>query len=387
MKILQRITIALLAVALAFLVALRVRARPEQPAIPTQGAAPSSVETPPPGAPSGPPEPSEPQAEPGAFVISAVGDCTLASAENFIYSDYGFPARLGDDYAYPFSNTVQYFNADDFTIANLECVLSDRDLTASLSSQFHFKSPAAWANILPAGGVDFVNTANNHLMKDYSSSGAEDTYAALDAIGFAYGKEGQAQIITTGSGLVLGIYCDYNGLDPEQGPALAAIEQMKEDGAQYIICMFHWGQEMYYTPRDRDVELAHACVDAGANLVYGSHSHCLQPIEEYNGAVILYSMGNWSFGGSTMPSDPDTAIVQITVERSSDGSVANTGLDVIPCSVSSREWVPKTHYNDYKPTPYAEDSEGYARVMSKLNGGYQPTQQGADYSDWWQQQQ
>ena len=334
-----------------------------------------------------PGEETEALVEPGRFVISAIGDCTLASAENFVNSIYGYAAKMDGDYAYPFSNTAQYFKNDDYTIANLECVLSDNKLTADIyASQFHFQSPAEWAQILIEGGVDFVTTANNHLLKDFGSRGAEDTYATLEEYGIPYGKESQRQIVTTDSGLVLGIYCDYNGLHPDKAQAVAAVNGLKAEGAQYIICMFHWGAELRYSLEDEYIELARACVDAGANLIYGSHSHCLQPIEEYNGAVILYGMGNWSFGGNTMPTYPETAIVQITVSRAADGSVRNDEITIIPCGVSSQKYVKNTHYNDYCPTPYEVDSEDYARVFAMLSGEFKPSSQGADYSNWWAQQ-
>ena len=164
------------------------------------------------------------------------------------------------------------------------------------------------------------------------------------------------------------------------------VEQAKADGAEYIICAFHWGQELYYKPNAAQKDLAHACIDAGANLIYGSHTHCLQPIELYNGSLILYSCGNWIFGGSTMPSDPDTALFQVTLKRGEDGSLKRTGaVNVIPCCVSSKldEAERKAqNYNDYCPTPYETDSEEFNRVFSKLTGEYEPTSQGADYSDW-----
>ena len=96
-------------------------------------------------------------------------------------------------------------------------------------------------------------------------------------------------------------------------------------------------------------------------------------------------MGNWTFGGSTMPSDPDTAIVQVQLTRNADGSISRTGYDVIPCCVSSNIEAAQSkqqNYNDYKPTPYEEGSEAYARVIAKLSGEFEPTSQGADYSNW-----
>ena len=238
-----------------------------------------------------------------------------------------FAGRMKDDYAYPYSNTVQYFKNDDFTISNLECTLSDRKLSSA--EQWYFLAPTAYANILLEGGVDFVTTANNH-MEDFGQKGVDDTYAALEEYGIPYGKEGEARLITTDSGLVLGIYCDYNHLNPDAEKSAAAVRQLRADGAEYVICAFHWGKELYYSPNDDQIALAHACIDAGADLIYGSHTHNLQPIEQYGKGLILYSMGNWSFGGSTAPSDRDTAIVQVKLHRDETGKVTTTTTTTAP---------------------------------------------------------
>ena len=201
-----------------------------------------------------------------------------------------------------------------------------------------------------------------------------------------YGKEGEAQIITTPSGIQVGIYCDYNYYLPEIEDCVAAIEQLQEEGAEYIICMFHLGpSEMVYHPTQQHVDLAHACVDAGADLIYSTHPHCLQPVEEYNGAYILYSMGNWTFGGNTSPKDMDTAIFQARIKRDIDGSISNDGYTIIPCCISSRpvlEGYFNFAYNDYCPTPYEEGSELYERALSKILGTYEGPDGEVDYSEW-----
>ncbi len=326
-----------------------------------------------------------PEPTPEYFTISCIGDCTLWSSTQFENSDVGLPKTVGEDYAYPFSNTVQYFTDDEYTLANFECSLSDTKLSSS--QMFYFLAPTAYANIMVEGGVDFVTTANNHSL-DFGEAGLESTLAALDAAGLPYGMERQAQIVTTKNGLKLGIYTAGNDMRPDwkTDEAVAAVKSLREQGADYVICMFHWGLELYYTPNENQTSLAHAVADAGADLVYASHPHCLQPIEEYNDTLIIYSLGNWVFGGSTRPSDPDTAIVQVKLKRDVDGTVTTDGFDVIPCCVSSNlEGAAKMadNYNNYCPTPYEEGSEAYERVMSKLKGTYEAKSQGADYSSWY----
>ena len=325
-----------------------------------------------------------PLAEEKSYVISVVGDCTLASAQFIDPSEHrSIEYHIQQDYAYPFSNTKDYFTGDDLTLANLECTLSDTKFFSY--EQFSFLAPAAYAEILNEGGVDFVTTANNH-MADFGTAGEEFTYMALEEHGVPFGKEGESKLVTTPSGLTVGIYCDYNHLEPDPDKAAAAIRQLRTDGAEYVVCAFHWGKELVYTPFDSQTELAHRCIDAGADLIYGSHSHCLQPVEEYGGGLILYSMGNWVFGGSTAPTDMDTAIIQVHVKRAGDGTVSTDGYTVIPCCVSSNlEGAAKNaqNYNNYCPTPYETDSEPFNRVFAKLNGDFKPNSQGADYSDYY----
>ena len=363
-----------------------------EPASPTPEALPAAaVDQPESSAPAPTPAPEttpEPTPEPQKeFIISCLGDCTLWSSQMYQYHADGFAGVLGEDYSYPFSNTVQFFENDEFTISNCECTLTDNanlsyDYTQVL---FPFRAPTAYAEIFREGGVDFVTVANNHILDCYQA-GMDSTCAALTEHGVPYGTEGVAQIVTTPHGLKIGVYCSGNDLAPNKSKAVAAIQQLRDDGAEYIICAFHWGQELYYSPNKAQIDLAHACIDAGADLIYGSHSHCLQPIEEYGNGLILYSCGNWVFGGSTMPKDPDTAIFQVKLERAADGSLQRTGLDVIPCCVSSNlEGAAKNaqNYNNYCPTPYETDSEPFNRVFAKLNGDFKPNSQGADYSDYY----
>ena len=346
-------------------------------AAPEAAATPTPVPTPEPT-----PEP------PKEYVISMIGDCTLWSNANYANHPAGYAGTMGEDYAYPFSNTVQYFADDEYTLANLECVLSDKALPYDYTvATFSFLAPTAYTNVLLEGGVDFVTVANNHIMDCYEA-GLNSTCAALEEYGLPYGRESQSQIVTTKNGLKLGIYTAGTNMRPDwkTEDALSAIAEMRANGAEYVICMFHWGNELYYKPFDYQTELAHKCIDAGADLIYGSHSHCLNPMEEYSGGLILYSMGNWTFGGSTMPSDPDTAIVQVTLRRDDSGALVREGCNVIPCCVSSKidEAQTKTqNYNDYRPTPYPEETDPYYRVLSKLDGSFEPDSQGVDYSNWY----
>ena len=323
-----------------------------------------------------------PEPEPEYFTFSFIGDCTICSHQKT--TDY--EDKMNGDYSYPFKNTVSYFESDDLTVANLECTISEKVRWSA--DTFYFQTKPEALNIFLEGGVDFVTTANNH-MDDFGQDGADDTYASLEQFGIPYGKENEAQIITVGDDLKVGIYCAGTDLAPSQSKAIEGIESLKKQGADYIICAFHWGQELQYTPSQSQINLAHASIDAGADVVYGSHPHVLQPIEEYGNGLILYSMSNWTFGGSTSPSDADTAIVQVKVKRDIDGSISTDGFDVIPCGVSSdmdgiiqHDTSKGYYYNDYCPTPYEKDFKHFDLVMQKLSGEFEGSLQ-VDYTGWY----
>ena len=141
-----------------------------------------------------------------------------------------------------------------------------------------------------------------------------------------------------------------------------ALEALREQGVDLIIFAPHWGVEGTYHPTEEQKQVGHAAIDAGADIVFGSHPHVLQPIEEYGGGIIFYSLGNFSFGGNGAPKDYDTALVQQEVIRDAEGTVRLGQLTIVPASVSS-----VAGRNNFQPTPYEPGTEEYNRVLSKLD--------------------
>ena len=82
-------------------------------------------------------------------------------------------------------------------------------------------------------------------------------------------------------------------------------------------------------------------------------------IEEYKGKNIVYSLGNFCFGGNNAPSDMDSMIFQQTFTISNDGVKADNVTNIIPCSISSAYG-----YNNYQPTPAEGDEK--TRIMEKI---------------------
>lgn len=314
------------------------------------------------------PEISPEAEEQKTFLISMIGDCTLGTVPGYEGSQYAYETIVGVDYAYPFAKTKQYFENDDLTFANFEsCLTNSED---AVSKTFVFKADPDYAQVMKEGSVELVTLANNHI-NDFGEQGVKDTQEALQSVGVSSVGRDECLIYETEGRLKLGIYA---GSFVETTQIQAGIQQLKDQGAQFTIAALHWGDEGSYSPNQTQISQAHAAIDAGADFVYGSHPHTLQPYEEYNGNYIYYSMGNWTFGGNTNPRDKDTFILQLTLERQDDGSVVVTERTHIPCASSG-----ETGYNNYQPVPYEEDSDGYARVISKLDGTYSGDNLTIDY--------
>ena len=297
---------------------------------------------------------------PVSLTLSVVGDCTLGTDETFDYdtSLNAYYENYGADYF--LQNVKDIFSTDDLTIANFEGTLTDSDEREDKT--FAFKAPASYASILTGGSVEAVNTANNHS-HDYGDQSFDDTLAALDDAGivhFGYDETAVMDVKGIKVGLV-GIYELYDHLEREQ-QLKDNIAKVKADGAQLIVVIFHWGNETETVPDSNQTTLGRIAIDEGADLVCGHHPHVLQGIETYKGRNIVYSLGNFCFGGNSSPSDMDTMIYQQTFTIDANGVKKDNVTNIIPCSISSAAY---DGYNNYQPTP-AEGDEA-TRILGKIN--------------------
>ena len=300
----------------------------------------------------------EPTAESVSITVSMVGDCTLGTDVNFDQST-SFDAfyQMKNDPGYFFQNVKDIFTADDLTVANMEGTLTtsnDRQ-----QKTFAFKGDPSYTEILTRGGVEATNLANNHS-HDYGDQSYEDTIQYLEAAGittFGYDRTAVMDVKGIKVGLI-GIYELKDGLGRQQ-QVIDTIQAVKDQGAQVIIVSFHWGTEKSNIPDDIQKTLAHLAVDQGADLVVGHHPHVLQGIEKYQGKNIVYSLGNFCFGGNKNPSDKDTMIFQQTFTVENGELVEDDVTNIIPCSLSS-----ESGYNNYQPM-VLEGSEK-ERVLQKI---------------------
>ncbi len=306
------------------------------------------------------PEENETKAEtkPVSITISAAGDCTLGTDEYFDPSTSLNAYYDSNGPAYFFQNVKSIFEADDLTIVNMEGTLTEE--TARQDKTYAFKGPAEYTQILTDGDVEAANLANNHS-HDYGDKSYTDTIAALDAAGitnFGYDRTAVMDVNGVKVGLV-GTYELAEGMGCED-EMISNIKAVEDQGAQIVIVSFHWGIERENYPTENQVNLAHSAIDNGADLVLGHHPHVLEGIEVYNGKNIVYSLGNFCFGGNSDPSDKDTMIFQQTFTVQDGELVEDNVTNIIPCSISS-----DSSYNNYQPTPLEGDEAD--RVKGRID--------------------
>ena len=99
---------------------------------------------------------------------------------------------------------------------------------------------------------------------------------------------------------------------------VANIQRARSEGAQVVLVYIHWGIEREYVPNETQMMLGHAAIDAGADLVVGSHPHVIQGYEKYQDRYIVYSLGNFCFGGNSNPDDKDCMVFQQTFTVTGD---------------------------------------------------------------------
>lgn len=319
-----------------------------------------------------------------SFTISFAGDCTLGTDSSFDPST-SFTAMYNDvdDPAYFMKNVASIFGSDDYTVVNMEGTLTESD--SRQDKTYAFKGPAEYTEILKSGNIEAASLANNHS-RDYGEQSYTDTIEALDAAGitnFGYDRIAYADVKGVKVALI-GTYMLAEGLDIKD-EMITNINTAKNEGAQVIIVFTHWGVEKETVPEADQVELGHAAIDAGATIVVGSHPHVIQGYEKYNGRYIVYSLGNFCFGGNKNPSDKDCMIFQQTFTVTGNDVATDDAINVIPCSISS-----SSSSNNYQPTPaegeeadrikakIEESNESIAALSAEVSGASQSNNSGSD---------
>jgi poly-gamma-glutamate capsule biosynthesis protein CapA/YwtB (metallophosphatase superfamily) len=279
------------------------------------------------------------QSDSGTVSILAVGDVMVGGSMAPWVND------SGPDY--PFANTNSLIRQADIAICNLEAPYGTKG--KPFKKKFTFLVPPRFASGVKQAGFDVVAMANNHMM-DYGPETLKATLALLDSSGLAHSGAGmnladaRKPAIVERNGIKVA-FLSYSRVHPLQFWATArkagtapAIEkyvaqdiQKARQMADLVVVSFHWGAELMETPKKYQKDLAHMCIDSGADMVLGHHPHILQGLEIYKGKLIAYSLGNFAFGSRSRKC---TESVILKTEFDSTGL---RRIELVPLCVDNNE--------------------------------------------------
>lgn len=244
-----------------------------------------------------------------------------------------------------FAGVRAVLRADDLTIGNLECAVATCGSPAD--KQFTFRANPRLLPGLRASGVDAVSLANNHSL-DYGRAALRETLAHLRRVGLAAAGAGEdasrasRPILLRAGGQTVALLAasrvlpsgDWYAGSGRPGIASAydpsrLLREIRaaRPTADVVVVYLHWGKERALRPEWYQRALARQCVDAGADLVIGTHPHVLQGFEYYRGKLVAYSLGNFVFTDR----DKTTALLQTTFRGG-----ALREAEVIPCRIVDR---------------------------------------------------
>lgn len=297
------------------------------------------------------------------FRITFAGDCTLGGEDYLRNTPASFDSLIGlYGIGYPFEKVQKIFQEDDYTLVNLECALTDSADGRVSGKAYNFRGPAANAEILKMAGIDGVTLGNNHS-GDYGKQGIASTKDALKNAGIEYCLDKDV-LITEIKGIRVAFIgmnvTTYNQSEDYLQEKIATLKA--EEGCQYVVMLLHYGWEYSFLHNRKQMLSSHFVINCGADLVVGHHPHVVQGIEIYKNRLILYSLGNFSFGGNQTVKDKSLeaymASVAVTI---SQGKLKSQQLTIFPVHTSGTK--PSNNYQPMLVTGDAAQS-----VIDRMQG-------------------
>ena len=279
--------------------------------------------------------------------ITFLGDCTLGSEQRERNRETSFVQYiLARGYDYPFSGVLDILENDDLTVANLESVFYDSE-AGKVEKTYNFRSTPDFAEILKVSSIEAVSLANNHT-EDYGRQGLNMTISTLEEFGipwFASAREVHKTWIYEKGNIrigFIGLYISFWWSNLEL--IKKDIQELHDADCSCIVAVVHGGSE-YSMRRDTGMEkLAAFFIRNGCCAVVGHHPHVLQGMDVYDGATVLYSLGNFVFGGNKAMRALYTVLAQFTFDFDENGVYLGHQLNLIPAQYSGN-----AEFNDYRP--------------------------------------
>jgi len=217
------------------------------------------------------------------YLLLVTGDIIPARSVNWLMVK-------NNNFKLPFEKTADVLKKGDIVFANFESPLVKNCLPANEGMIFCGSERAVEGLIF--AGINVVSIANNH-MGNYGKVGIDNTVNLLEKNNISV--TGNEKIAYKKIRDKTFAFLGYNTIGyREEGIAWAGENDLRKK-ADFIIVMFHWGDEYTDRPNETQIKMARAAIDSGADLVVGNHPHWIQSIEFYKNKLIAYSHGNFVF--------------------------------------------------------------------------------------------
>lgn len=293
--------------------------------------------------------------------LTFAGDVTLGSEEYLWDKSFSLVSYAKEHgYDYFLRNVKPLFEADDLTIVNLEGVLSDSAEDENKEKTYRFRGPTDFTQVLTAGSVEMVSLANNHTL-DYGERGYVDTCTALDNAGIGRFGGGQVAVVEK-----KGVRIGFIGLsytqecEAERTWLQNEIAHLKgEAGVNAVVFCYHGGTEYSEVRSEKQERIARLAVDAGADLVIMHHPHVVQGMDVRRNRSILYSLGNFCFGGNKNVRAMESLVAVAELTFSPEGEYLGQQITLYPAHISGTQ--PRSNYQ-----PQLVTGSDARRVMRRV---------------------
>ncbi|MBR4081941.1 MAG: CapA family protein [Clostridia bacterium] len=276
--------------------------------------------------------------------LTFTGDVTLGSEEAKRKQETSFVSVAErEGYAYFFSKVKFLFEQDDLTVVNLEDPLTDSNKSEAKKT-YRFRGPTEYVKILQEGSVEAVNFSNNHTY-DFGKQGYKRTVETMAANNVGLFGE-QTVYIFEKDGIKIAFFgmnsTVYNRNRKWAREEMARLKN--KEGVDAIVFVFHGGQEYGKHRTGTQETYGHWAIDYGADLVVMHHPHVVQGIEVYKNRTILYSLGNFCFGGNKDVRALEALVAAVQMNFTDDGEYLGQQVDLWPAIISGANPA-----NNYQP--------------------------------------
>lgn len=288
--------------------------------------------------------------------IMAVGDIMFHYPE--VQGAYNKKTK-SYDFNYSFQYLKDILSSADIAMGNFECTLGGPKKSYSLQNSKSFSAPDSAADALKNAGFDVLSNANNHcndrgrdglirtnqVMTDKGltcigtrQNTSDKPYSILDVKGVKIGFT--AYTFNSRNNDLVNSYSTSN-LSGQIAKMDQIVQDMRNDGAEFIVFFIHWGTEYQRSPGSAQKKIAQGLADAGVDVIFGSHPHWMQSVDMLTGAktgkktFVAYSLGNFISNQRTefnpeFKYSEDNMILDVKVTKQPDGSVELSNVQYIP---------------------------------------------------------